>query len=323
MILLSSVSRHSEISKVILVFGVGLIGRHIVDALMLTGKLRSQFLPCNWSEAISRKADIEVIFDSVSNLLTDRDFGETRIDIVFSAGKAGFEGTDTEFQSELIVLRSLIQFSLKIKKCTQIKKAYFHLLSSGGGLFEGQRFVSNCSSPCPLRAYGRLKLEQERMVREELSAQYRIIVYRPSSVYGPAIANNRLGLISALIQCAINGNIAEIYGNPDTLRDFVLASDIAKFIRTKSFSEEPLEATYILASGKPSSMFEVVGFVERTISQKFLLKYHFVTKNAMDNSYCPSSLPDGWCPTSLREGIIQTYAKTVHYYTNSAPGRAS
>src|ERR1041385_672024 len=78
----------------------------------------------------------------------------------------------------------------------------FHLLSSAGGLYNGQRNVGRDSVPFATNPYGRAKLEQERQLHLALAHTQRMI-YRPASVYGFAGPGTRLGLVAALIHNSI------------------------------------------------------------------------------------------------------------------------
>ena len=52
------------------------------------------------------------------------------------------------------------------------------------------------------------------------------LIYRPSSVYGFAGPGTRFGLVAALIHNSIRHRTSRIFGNPHTIRDYVLNADV-------------------------------------------------------------------------------------------------
>ena len=71
------------------------------------------------------------------------------------------------------------------------------MISSAGGLFEGQTFCDARSAPTPQRPYGEGKLNQEQLAWGR-KGDAKIHIFRPSSVYGVS-PSGRIGLVTALI----------------------------------------------------------------------------------------------------------------------------
>ena len=178
-----------------------------------------------------------------------------------------------------------------------------HLVSSAGGLFEGQLFCDAESAPAPLRPYGEGKLRQEALARA-CGGAARVHVYRPSSVYG-ASPSGRVGLVTALIGDALRGRTTRIVGRPDTLRDYVHAGDVGRFIARAVMGAEPGAGceTHLLAQGRPAAMSEVIAHVERVLGLCPSLRFDPAPGNARHMSFRRSALPAGWRQVDLATGI--------------------
>jgi nucleoside-diphosphate-sugar epimerase len=178
------------------------------------------------------------------------------------------------------------------------------MMSSAGGLFEGQRLVDRNSEPRPVRPYGRAKLSQEQRA-PCLPAGISCSIYRPSSVYGHNRRGGRSGLIAALIDGAKTHQTSHIFGNINTLRDYVMAGDIGAFVAARvSGNHEPGE--FLLASGKPATIGEVIHIVERATARRLYVRFEHLASNADHMSFIPAALPEKWIPTDLETGIRLT-----------------
>ena len=237
----------------------------------------------------------------------------SRVDIVWAAGSGGFSSKTLELKPEFCAFETVLTLSQKLYELFPQKKACFHLISSAGGIFEGQRFVNSNSMPMPIRPYGELKLAEEEYLSKSLYGLYDLLIYRPSSVYGLSIIGNRKGLISTLLHCAERGQVAQIFGGQDTLRDFVYVDDIGRFVVDRLFDSAITNSTYMLVSGKSTAMIEVINFVEYIVSKKLYLQFWPVSSNALDNSYSQAVLPGSWSPIDIRTGIAKTYMQTKMY----------
>ena len=181
----------------------------------------------------------------------------------------------------------------------------FHMLSSAGGLFEGQRNVNSASLPAPKRPYGFLKLAQEKILTDcEELVQF---IYRPTSVYGFAGLNHRLGLIPTLLWNGSKNRVSTIYGAPETLRDYVWAEDVGAFIARMIASKTSSSDHFILASGKPSALFEILNHIEKMLNKKLFCHYIKSGDNAEHNTFSIKTHPLGWNPLELETGIRKTH----------------
>lgn len=311
-------AQHGNHYQVVLIFGVGLIGRAIYDGLKGVKGVAFQEFPVSWLAAGERESQLLDIKHAMSCL--NSFCPPARVDVVWSAGKSGFSSDEQDLASELVAFQDVLEFSSFLKAEYSSALFFFHHISSAGGLFEGSRFVDSATPPTPRRGYGCLKLKQEDLLQDRLCKEYEILIYRPSTVYGFAMMANRKGLVSTLIYAALKNQVVNLYGRSDTLRDYVYCDDIARFVVDKILAYLPSGETFFLASGKPTALDEVLKIVEDVLMRKIYLKYQQLALNAEHNTFNKNLLPKGWNPVDLRTGIFITFMKTKSYLSYGVTG---
>lgn len=264
-------------------------------------------VPFSWDDPKLRKAQAKGLSGRIMEIAKAGD-GATEIEYVWSAGKAGFQATADQLSTETQAFKLVVALAKRLNQVDSITKSHFHLVSSGGGLFEAQRYVSADSIPNPLRAYGKVKLEQEQIV-ETLQAGISSTIYRPSSVYGYVGPRGRTGLVVALLRSCITNRTAHIFGNAATMRDYVFSDDIGNHIAARIHGNSQNPQKQILASGRPTSMTEMIGLVERIQNRKISVQFESGGNNIKHNTFRRSSLPPDWSPTALESGVTGTALK--------------
>lgn len=298
MIVITLPDKASGERHVIVVFGAGLVGGAIAGAVCRREDAAARVLPLSWSSAAQRRGELAGLLD----LLEDPGMPTARIDLVWAAGRAGFGASGAELALETEALDDILAWSRTLKASAARSRLTIHMISSAGGLFEGQRLVDAASVPRPLRPYGEAKLAQEKSL-EALRAQTTAHIYRPSSVYGFGVRGARAGLLNTLVENSRLGRTTRIFGGLDTLRDYVLSTDIGTFIARKIFMPEESSRTFLLATGKPTSIFEMIRLVREVIGQPLKIKLDVQPSHAGHISFRPGGLPSGWRPTDLETGI--------------------
>lgn len=309
MIVLTHTDIHSLDKRIVIVFGVGLVGSAIVKSLTLLDKFHVSKQESDW-----RVLDnFQLQLNDLSNTL---DAGNLkRIDWVWSAGKAGFAANANEVQTEFHFYRVFLEQLTELEKKFDIKdKSFVHLVSSAGGLFEGQRVTSTDAKPQPKRPYGQLKFKQENLLLDKFPGRCRI--YRPSSIFGFYATGKRVGLITNLIINTLRSKVTSIYGKIDTQRDYVWEGDVADFIAGKVWFDFSSKAgsseIYFLVSAKPTSIFEIVYTIQTITKLKVLQKFDKTFSNSDQIIFSHSILPDGWKSSSLNTCIRKIYQKGLN-----------
>lgn len=274
----------------VLLFGVGLIGGAVDRALRQRWAPSVCNLPYDWHDALLRAAQTRQILSSLPP--------SGRIEIVWTGGGGGFGADENDMQRETAIVEELIALAESLRDRAEVA---FHLTSSAGGLFEGQTHCGADTPPAPLRPYGQAKLAQERRLQNSRVARHHI--YRPSSVYG-VTRSKRVGLVTMLILNAMAGRVTNIFGSPHTLRDYVMADDIGRYIAGNlARAEIPPSGIHCLANGRSASIGEIIGRVREQVAHPVYLQFDSRPSNALDMSFLSSGLPAGWRPTPLGTGI--------------------
>lgn len=282
-------------------FGLGLIGARLARHLQGLGYDTAAELPFSWGKRQARGRELSDIAACLGAPGPGAQ-GRQRLDIVWSAGQGGFDMADDQAKRELADFGDVLDLAADMAKNPAQRAVRVHLLSSAGGLFEGQRNVTLSTPPAPKRCYGMLKLRQEQVLSQV--AEVARIVYRPSSVYGFSGPGKRMGLIPTLLANGARYQVSTIYGAPDTLRDYVSVQDAAQFMARQVEGAQGGSRTMILASARPTSLSEVLCAVETTLKRKIFIAYRGdASCNTAHITFSPHALPPGWRPCGIDVGI--------------------
>jgi UDP-glucose 4-epimerase len=285
----------------IVVIGLGLIGDAVSDQLsFFCTKIQSTNL-----SGIEKKWQKPSLFsDEINNIIGQ--LNPFIVEIVWCAGVAGFSATEEDMIAETDFYQQLLRSIAFPKKC--LKK--LNLLSSAGGIYEGTKgIVSSPNQIKPLRPYGLHKLKQENLNPTEFNVKR---VFRPSTVYGIKKQNNgRKGLINRLIESTITGDHVRIYSSQNTLRDYVLNTDVAKFIANKILYDDRSDE-YIIASGRPLSVSNLINLVNKSQKSKVKASYSLLHSNNTDIIFDPSILatPKNLTPVEIGIPLIAQLTKS-------------
>ena len=283
------------------IFGLGVVGQAIERALRRMTAAHSRRLPFDWGDAAQRAEALEKL---------EAEIGGDRLAVIWAAGRSGFGSGPEELRAETALLDEVLAFAARQRRARPAVETSFHLVSSAGGLFEGIAPCGPETAPRPLRPYGEGKLVQECRLAE--AGVGSACIYRLSSVYGYA-PGGRVGLITALIRNALQARRTHIFGGLNTIRDYVLADDVGRFIARQAAGPlHPGTETFLLASARPVVMFEMIALVERTVSVPLLLQFDPHPSNARDISFLPSALPRNWSPSPLVTGVVQVARQIRH-----------
>jgi len=293
----------------IVLWGSGAVGHAVRRALLTRGCLERIVVANNWAEPVSLQQD-------VARAHAEAAVAEAaQLHHVFAAGSAGFSSDKRHCDVELATWKAILEGIQEHRSNSPRSQLeiHVHLISSAGGLFEGQCNVTNVSKPTPMRAYGHLKYAQERLLLDRFGSANSHI-YRLSSVYDEPHPNRRRSLISNLILNSFAHRVTQVTGNLDTLRDYLPAADAANFIADCVLNigardaEEGAPVT--LASGRSSTILEVLRLVELSTRRKPLIALA-PAQNAASVSFQPNCLPSRFAPTDLRTQIgvlVRNYA---------------
>ncbi|MBS0204205.1 MAG: NAD-dependent epimerase/dehydratase family protein [Planctomycetes bacterium] len=300
----SGTRRHAP---AVLLFGSGMIGSAIAAALHESASFEATNLELDWRNIEQFPVQLQAIESYVNERLTSSLQSTESVEgirFLWSAGSAGFHSTLEVASSELDLFQQVLGCVERLAVRFPDVPSTMALMSSAGGLFEGQRGVGADYAPLPLRPYSRLKLQQEELLQRSSAPLYRKI-YRLTSVYGYIRSHQRRGLIPTLIANGMCQRASQITGYSTTMRDYVWIEDVATYVTQslldgRSASTDSVE---ILASGKPSSILEIQQIVERTICRPLLLRFSPDVTNGGTTSFDFGVLPRNWRPSELATNV--------------------
>ncbi len=295
--LLTEAGKHHQIA----LFGSGLIGSAIEEALLNQGSWTLQPRRYAWTDDARRRAELAALVSELTH------GPQSRCDVVWAAGVSGFGTTREQMHRETSMVAELCRAADELAASNPELEVAFHLVSSGGGLFEGKTRIGPDTQPAPLRPYGVAKLEQEELVRG-MHPQIRARIYRPASVYGFRPGARR-GLFATMIVNALANKATVISGTERTIRDYISADDVGNFIARKILQAFEGGGTYLLASGKPTSMFEVVARIQQLVGRPLYRRFEPKAPNALDQSFAQSGLPPDLRLTPLDAGLAWLRAR--------------
>ncbi len=298
-------------SPPVVLFGVGLLGSAIRDALVRE-HYRAELLPLSWEDPRLQQRQLHTIESRLDAAI--RGSEAIGVDFVWAAGKAGFGSAKSETAPELDSFRAILTLAESAATRRGARTTGFHLLSSIGGLFEGQRFVERDSAARALRPYAHLKMRQEDLLAASRAPLCRRI-YRLTSVFGPAPAGRRRGLIPTLIHNGQRHLVTRIVGRLSTLRDFVWTEDIGRYLRGRLLAPNREQGIRIhtLAAGRPSSIREILNLVEGLLQRRLYVQFDLGLSNSMDITVSPAILAARWCPSDLKTAVRQVWLSTTRF----------
>lgn len=289
--------RDDASGPVVAVFGTGLVGFSVLESLQARSHLHVTELPLDWQNPAARSTQLQMIEDTIRQELQSG----ARLNVLWSAGQAGFMSGDHETAAELQSFVDVLTMTEGL--ACSYPRTTLHLISSAGGLFEGQRHVTTSSQPLPRRPYGHMKLQQEERLLSSKSPLARR-VYRVTSAYGYARPRFRAGLVATLILNGVRRQVTHLTGRMDTLRDYVFIADVASYITDRLFDDQENDASVVfLARARPCSLLEVQRLVEEALGRKLHVSYAMGAENAEDVTFAPATTPPNWHPSDLRGNV--------------------
>ena len=299
----------SALSTVVM-FGRGLIGSAIERAMLRKAPWVIKDYSFPWAFDASQIRE-KRLAEGLADLRTISRQAESAVHIVWSAGRAGFAATQQQTAIELGPYRQVVEFSESVR-CQLGVASHLHMVSSAGGLFEGVRGINNQSAACPVRPYGDLKVAQEVIAMAATTTSCSIL--RPTSVYSTVQPGKRRGLIPTVIWNTLNNQTTSIYGNHDTLRDYIWADDIGNFVSDRIAAAATLKDRhkFLLATAVPTPISRIIRLIEdmlmRPVPVRFILPKD---GNTLDITVAPDSLPKELLKTDLATAIRQIYLRLM------------
>jgi UDP-glucose 4-epimerase len=193
------------------------------------------------------------------------------------------------------------------------------LASSGGAVYDTQYPppFDERSPTARASAYASLKLDIEDAFLAGASERSERSVLRLSNVYGPG---QRLGtgqgVVGYWFRALLDDEPIRLFGDPETIRDYVYVGDVAEAFVAAHHSARPLPAVLNVGSGEPTSLRALVHVllraaqrpqhpVEMTEDRPFDRRHTWLDVRAAHHAL-------GWQPlTTLQDGLTATWERAV------------
>ena len=271
--------------NVIVIGGDGFIGSHLVDRLVKLGHRVTVFDRCPYMVTRNlehQKGVIRVISGEYANKIDLKNALHGN-DILFHLVWASTP--ITSWNDPYLEVDENIRLTIQLAEAaveSGIKKMVFP--SSGGTVYGTQEHsrVNESFLPRPFTPYGIAKLAVEYFLNYyHKSANLAIDVYRIGNAFGPRQpVSSPQGVISVWMSKILSGEKITVYGDCETIRDYVYVKDIAHLM-AYSMTALNQSATMNIGSGRGTSIMELLDIFKRVIDMPF--KYEIKPRRPSDN----------------------------------------
>ena len=205
--------------------------------------------------------------------------------------------------------------SLNFMEALQICEA-FHLIfvSSGGTVYGNPTTIPvNEDYPlCPISYYGAGKIALEIFFRTLAKPPKKnVTIVRPSNLYGPGQSLHQgFGVIRTMLEHVLCGTTMEIWGDGNTVRDFLYIQDMVNAIKLL-ISLPTDNGVYNIGASIGYSLNQLRTIIEKVCHKKLKVKYRTERSTDVRHVVLDSSRfirKTGWRPeTSLEDGVLLTW----------------
>jgi UDP-glucose 4-epimerase len=293
--------------------GSGFLGSHLCEALLLSGYRVKTAVP----EGVSLQ-NLTGILDQIEVLRLDLN-NAAKTDKIWKGVDRVFHlacttRPETSNDNPVRDLEENLVATVRIlDSCVANKVGRIIFVSSGGTVYGNPKNlpVNEEHPKMPICSYGIHKLTIEHYLRlyENLyGLNYRVA--RIANAYGErqSIYGNQ-GLIGTVLERLFTGKIINVYGNGETVRDYVYVADAISALLLLA-EADTLSRVFNVSSGYGASVMEIIRTIESVSGRKANLRFCpvrtiDVTKNILDISRIQTET--GWMPrVLLKEGIAHT-----------------
>ncbi|PLW80808.1 epimerase [Candidatus Woesearchaeota archaeon] len=264
-------------NNILIIGSTGFIGKNLLESFLIDSNNIALLVRDSSKVSVNFRDNIavKIIETDLKNMTLIKQIIETNsIDIVIhlssslipSSSKDDFEN---EMNEIILPTYSLLEY-LSEKK---IKIIFF---SSGGTIYgKVQENTINEDNPLrPINYYGYSKLMIENYIQFlNRTKNLSYLILRPSNVYGKyQKIESKQGFISVSIGKVLSGKPIEIWGDGETIRDYINVQDVA--ILTKKLIDMNINNEIInLGSGIGISLNNIVNLLQKNIDKKFEIEY--------------------------------------------------
>jgi len=226
--------------------------------------------------------------------------------------KSSFGDPAYDITSNLLPLLPILDF-LK-----DHKEKYLIFCSSGGAVYGnlGNNLIDESHPKNPQSSYGIVKsMMEEYILYYQRLFGIKALILRPSNIYGLKMYDiGKQGLISTLIQNALEGASTQIWVPVDTSKDYLFIDDFIEALI--GLEKKEVFGIFNIAAERNYSIQEIITSIEEITGRKIEIKLHISTLAKIDVPVRLSSqklkAEFGWEPKiDLKRGIENIYKRLL------------
>jgi len=280
----------------------GFIGRHTVRALRRGG-----------TEVLEYTREHPMVTDA--GLHVDARAARALVFVAGSTNPASAERDPALGASELAAFERLLDV---VAATVQTAGGRLRVVMSGSGgtVYDPARPppYGELDPVSPDTAYGRVKLAMEELLRSH-DDRLEPVVLRLANAFGPGqrIGTGQ-GVVAHWFQAAASGRPLELFGDPDTVRDYVYVADVAAAVVAAVMASHQLPDVMNVGSGVGTSLGHLGALVHEVVGRR-AVDLNIRGARGFDRSAVVLDIGLarkhlGWVPeTSLESGLRATWAE--------------
>lgn len=294
--------------NVLVMGGGGFLGTHLCNQLVVSGYKVRAF---GRSKSELLHSDVEFIRGHFENINEVRTALKGQDCVYHMIHGTSPPSVNNDIEGD--IRRSINPTLSLLSQCLEYRLKKIIFISSGGTVYGNNGMVASKESDptMPISAYGAHKLLIENYLRIFLATkQLDYLIFRLSNPYGPLQSTKQgIGLIRVVIDSIKNNRSVDIYGDGETLRDYIYVDDAIRAMEA-AISYKGSHKIFNIGSGEGKSINEIIFLLEQIMNLKSnkntLLERNFdVRRSILDISLAKKEL--NWSPnTDLMSGINLT-----------------
>lgn len=308
--------------NILLLGGTGFIGKNIIESF-INDENCNLFVVSRDLERIHNPIFTGKRVTVLIGSLNDHEFIEKLIDdynvnvIVHLASSLIPSSSESDF---LEGMNSIIIPTFRLIDFISNKDIKFLFFSSGGTIYGNASLsIKESDALNPINNYGFSKLVVEKYIRyKSNTSALKSIILRPSNVYGKhqSFAGSQ-GFISVAINKIYNQSAIEIWGDGNSIRDYIHVDDVALVVKKLLFNSK-CNITVNLSTGRGFSLLQIIKMIEYSMQTKAIINFQSkrivdVDTVILDNSKLLKIISHNFI--TLSDGIedqIKYFKKTVY-----------
>tara|TARA_B110000971_G_scaffold215879_1_gene250054 strand:+ start:4156 stop:5028 length:873 start_codon:yes stop_codon:yes gene_type:complete len=219
------------------------------------------FLKKNFSTKVFARKEID--FSKTNSILKFKKYCNINSLIFISAARAPVKNKKM-FDYNIRIMKNI----LKCIRVTNYKKIIY--LSSDAVYSDTLKKINEASKTNPSSLHGKMHLDREIMLQKVIKDNNKLLILRPTLVYGPSDPHNGYGP-NKFIRAAKFLNEISLFGKGEEKRDHIYIGDLVKLI--SQLLELDASGIFNICTGKVVSFKKIMVSVQKAINKNIYINY--------------------------------------------------